>query len=77
MKIVKGEKPVPVINRESCKPKECGLGNGCVAATLCPNNVIRQTNGVSEMPRVYKDSCSSCGDCVKACPLNAIMMEYH
>lgn len=55
---------------DRCEPGHCADGV-CIAAKACERKVLRQED-VYEPPMACSSVCRGCGDCVKACPLNAI-----
>jgi NAD-dependent dihydropyrimidine dehydrogenase PreA subunit len=78
--------PRILIDYTKCKtPFDCK-----VCLQLCPQAVfdlatlkyerLKETNkreaGAYQVAPVYRDRCSGCGDCVKACPLAAIVLSY-
>jgi ATP-binding cassette subfamily E protein 1 len=63
---------VAVLDRDLCKPKDCGLP--CIK--YCPKvrvriGAIKLIEG-EEKPIIVESLCSGCGICVKKCPFNAI-----
>ncbi len=59
-----------------CRPAKCAPESGiCPAVKSCPRRVIEQLDGASEPPLVYQNLCQACGECVEACPLDAIRMS--
>lgn len=71
-------KKFALIDYEVCNPYKCDPDNKgvCVAAKACSKRIIEQIDGHFEAPIVYQDMCLACGDCVDACPLNAIKIKY-
>ena len=59
-----------MVDFNRCKPHECGDGT-CVAVKSCEKKLlIQEAVGEPPMPSPYL--CKGCGDCVRACPLDAI-----
>jgi translation initiation factor RLI1 len=58
------------INYEKCRPKQCP-GGICTAALACSRKLIKQ-EAPDEEPMIDPLLCMGCGDCLKACPLEAI-----
>ena len=55
---------------DKCQPKNCDKGI-CPAVAACPHKLIKQ-EAPYEVPMFYPATCQGCGDCVLACPLQAI-----
>jgi NAD-dependent dihydropyrimidine dehydrogenase PreA subunit len=54
-----------------CRPSECDGGGICRLVEVCPSHLIKQEEpGLPPMTEPF--SCRACGECVLACPLNAI-----
>jgi translation initiation factor RLI1 len=61
-----------LINYEKCRPEQCANGT-CAATLACSRKLIKQEEP-NEMPMMDPLLCQGCGDCIKACPLEAIKM---
>ncbi len=55
---------------DKCRPGNCERGI-CPAVAVCPHRLIKQ-EAPYEIPMFYPATCQGCGDCVRACPLQAI-----
>ena len=76
--MIKGKKSVASIDYKMCNPNECNPGGGiCAAAEACSKTVLEQIDGTFEAPIVDQDMCLGCGDCVEACPLDAIQIKHN
>jgi len=68
-------KQVPIIDHGQCQPEKYDPGGGvCAAAEACTHGVLIQEDPFDPPLTLFLSMCVSCGDCVKACPLNAIRM---
>ncbi len=77
VKMIKGKKSVALVDYRICNPTECNPDEGiCVAVEACSKGVMEQIDGTFEAPIVDQDMCLGCGDCVKACLLDAAKMKY-
>ncbi|HIQ10567.1 MAG TPA: ribosome biogenesis/translation initiation ATPase RLI [Pyrodictium sp.] len=61
---------IAVVDKELCKPSKCNLE----CTRFCP---VNRTGGkaveiVGGKARIYEESCTGCGICVKKCPFKAI-----
>ena len=65
-------KPVALVRFDRCHPRECGDGR-CAALLACTKKVLKQ-DGRGEMPYVL-GPCVGCGECVTACPFEAIELR--
>jgi translation initiation factor RLI1 len=75
--MIKGKKSIALVNYRICNPNECNFDVGvCAAAAACSKGVLEQIDGAFEVPIVDQDMCLGCGDCVEACPLDAIQIEH-
>jgi translation initiation factor RLI1 len=63
-----------MIDYESCHPERCDKGV-CAALSACshPDEILVQ-EAPGDYPYVMQDLCLGCGDCSRACPLEAIRM---
>ncbi len=59
-----------IVDFNKCQPSRCGNGE-CAAAKACPRKLLVQ-DAANEPPMTNPALCRACGDCVRACPLNAI-----
>jgi translation initiation factor RLI1 len=59
-----------LVNYRKCDPERCE-GGICAAALACSRKLLRQ-EAPYEVPMTDPFTCRGCGDCVLACPLNAI-----
>ena len=59
-----------LVNYRKCRPAECDNGI-CTAALACSHKLLRQENPY-ETPMPDPSICRGCGDCVRACPLQAV-----
>jgi translation initiation factor RLI1 len=55
-----------------CRPQNCPDGV-CAAALACERKLLRQETPY-QCPMPDPSVCKGCGDCVRACPLKAIVM---
>ncbi|MFH1383227.1 MAG: 4Fe-4S binding protein [Chloroflexota bacterium] len=55
---------------DKCRPEECSQGI-CQAAAACPRKLLKQ-EAPYETPMPDPALCRACGDCVRACPRNAV-----
>ncbi|MFH1031549.1 MAG: 4Fe-4S binding protein [Chloroflexota bacterium] len=61
---------IALVNYGKCQPKECNAGK-CAAAAACTRKLLKQ-EVLFEPPIPHPSLCKACGDCVRACPFNAI-----
>ena len=59
-----------LLDYNKCRPAECVDGL-CTAAQACPSKLLQQ-EAAYVIPEPEPSACRACGDCVRACPLNAI-----
>ena len=59
-----------VVIFDNCHPEKCPDG-ACAAVTACPHKLIKQEDPY-DTPMFHPTTCQGCGDCVKACPQQAI-----
>lgn len=60
-----------VIDYHRCDPGKCDHGI-CIVVKVCPARTIEQ-EASGEIPFI-SGGCYACNKCVKACPLDAIML---
>ena len=65
-------KKMALVDYEKCRPGECDSGV-CSAAQACTLNLLQQ-DAPYLIPMADPFSCRACGDCVKACPLQAVKL---
>jgi translation initiation factor RLI1 len=61
-----------LVNFNICRPEKCENGL-CTAARACNYTLLKQENSY-EIPMAASWACRGCGDCVRACPLKAILI---
>jgi heterodisulfide reductase subunit A-like polyferredoxin len=61
-----------LVNFAECHPENCENGR-CKAAMACNYKLLKQENNY-EIPMAAPWACRGCGDCVRACPLKAVLM---
>jgi len=61
-----------LLDYHKCRPEECEDGI-CAAALACPSKLLKQEYPYTT-PEPEPSACRACGDCIRACPLNAIKM---
>jgi translation initiation factor RLI1 len=78
VKMIKGKKTVALVDYKICNPNECDPDEGiCAAVEACSKAVLEQIDGTFEAPIVNQDMCLGCGDCIEACPLDAIQIKHN
>lgn len=60
---------VALVDYNKCRPDQCN-GGVCQATLACRYKQLKQEK-VNEAP-MNPFVCRGCGDCVRACPMNAI-----
>jgi translation initiation factor RLI1 len=55
-----------------CLPEKCNSGS-CAAVPACSHKLLKQ-EAPYEIPMTYSSLCQGCGDCVRACPMEAIQI---
>lgn len=59
-----------------CKPEICDPEAGiCRASTACTHNILLQEDPYDEPMVVSMKLCVGCADCVRTCPLKALVIE--
>ena len=68
-------KPKAVIKYKMSPPEKCNHDHGkCRAVEVCKHEILKQEE-LYESPGIYPIfMCKVCGDCLQACPLDAIML---
>ena len=61
---------IALVNYNKCHPDRCDSGI-CKAALACRYKLLKQEK-INEIPMTDPFICKGCGDCVRACPLQAI-----
>lgn len=61
---------VALVIFEKCHPEKCNKGV-CVATLACPHKLIKQ-EAPYDIPMFHPSTCQGCGECTRACPLEAI-----
>ena len=62
-----------LVDFNQCHPDECPDGV-CAAVTACPRQLLRQDTPF-KTPMPNPSLCKGCGDCARACPLDAISVR--
>ena len=57
---------------DRCHPENCD-GGTCAAVMACPRKLLKQEAPYA-VPMPDTSICRGCGDCVRACPLEAILL---
>ena len=65
-----------IVDSERCNPERCRLNGGsCIAVHACTHNIMEQESPY-DVPVLWStNACVGCGDCVSACPLDAIFIQ--
>ena len=64
-----------VVQHTRCDPKTCSPEDGiCPAVKVCRREILEQEEPHESPVLLRSDMCRGCGDCVPACPLEAIKM---
>ena len=61
-----------LVDYHRCHPERCDSGV-CVAAGACALKLLQQEAPYA-IPMADPFSCRACGDCVRACPLQAVRL---
>lgn len=61
-----------LVDFNKCRPDQCNSGV-CWAIRACPRKLLKQ-EACYEAPMPNPSLCRGCGDCVRACPLRAIVV---
>jgi translation initiation factor RLI1 len=64
---------IALVDFNKCHPEQCGEGV-CQAAGACRYKLLKQEK-VFEIPIADPFICRGCGDCARACPLQAVLIE--
>jgi len=76
--MIKGKKSVALVDYKVCSPNECNPDEGiCASVEACSKAILEQIDGTFESPIADQDMCLGCGDCVEACPLDAIRIKHN
>jgi len=67
-------KKMALLDFAKCRPESCD-GGVCAAAQACPSRLMKQ-EAPYEAPMPEPFACRACGDCVRACPQQAIRIIY-
>ncbi len=59
-----------VVNFNKCRPENCE-GGVCPAIKACSHRLLKQEK-LYDFPMTDSGLCQGCGNCARACPLNAI-----
>ena len=59
-----------LVDYNRCHPEQC---DSCPAATACTKKLLVQ-EAPHQPPMTNPSVCKGCGDCVRACPLKAIII---
>jgi translation initiation factor RLI1 len=59
-----------LLDYNKCVPGNCD-GGVCAATQACPSRLLKQEEP-SAVPITEPSFCRACGDCVRACPMQAI-----
>ncbi len=69
-------KPKVFVQYSLCKPKQCSPEQGiCAAAKACTRSILEQEEQCESPVLFFQDMCLGCGDCIRFCPLNAIVIK--
>jgi translation initiation factor RLI1 len=63
---------IAVVDYRRCHPEECENGV-CLAVLACPKKILSQEEPF-EIPDPLPTICLSCGKCVQACPMEAVLL---
>ncbi|MBT3363200.1 MAG: 4Fe-4S binding protein [Chloroflexi bacterium] len=62
-----------IVDFNKCQPDKCENGV-CSAARACEKKLMKQLDPY-DPPMTRSVSCKGCGDCVTACPFEAVSIE--
>lgn len=64
------------VDFERCQPSTCDPGAGtCPAVSACGRKILIQEDPGEEPMLISMKLCVGCGDCVRACSLNALAIS--
>ncbi|TRZ48694.1 MAG: hypothetical protein D4S01_09835 [Dehalococcoidia bacterium] len=61
-----------LVDYNKCHPEKCDSGL-CAAVQACTHKLLKQEASY-QRPMTDPSVCQGCGDCARACPLNAIQI---
>ena len=59
-----------LLDYSKCRPGSCE-GGICAAAAVCPSKLLKQEEPFAP-PMPEPSACRACGECVRACPQQAM-----
>lgn len=59
-----------LVDYNRCQPEQC---ESCAAAAACTRKLLVQEEP-HQAPLMNPSLCKGCGDCIRACPLKAIII---
>jgi len=69
-------KQIAVVIHRECHPEQCAPEDGiCPAGRVCKRGILEQEAPGESPMLMSSDMCQACGDCARACPLQAIHMR--
>ncbi|MFP3904625.1 MAG: 4Fe-4S binding protein [Armatimonadota bacterium] len=65
-----------VIQYDKCMPEVCDPNEGiCAAVAACPKDILVQEDPGEPPMITFWDLCQGCGECLEACPCDAISLH--